>query len=213
MMTVRALSLIVAGLSLTAACAGQTAAPATTLTRPRQDLVALLPDPESGKVGRAIVTGAGATVDLDAPRAATTVAAGQPPAAVTTLAEDEVARLFGDTLSALPLAPRHFTLYFKFESEELTDQSRALVKEVLDAVTARPVPDVIVVGHTDTTGAARANIDLGLRRANTVRTLLVDTGIDARAVEVASHGEAELLVPTADSVYEARNRRVEISVR
>ena len=46
----------------------------------------------------------------------------------------------GDTLSALPLAPRHFTLYFKFESEELTDQSRALVKEVLDAVTARPVP-------------------------------------------------------------------------
>jgi outer membrane protein OmpA-like peptidoglycan-associated protein len=32
-------------------------------------------------------------------------------------------------------------------------------------------------------------------------------------VEVTSHGEADLLVPTADETFEPRNRRVEISVR
>jgi len=33
------------------------------------------------------------------------------------------------------------------------------------------------------------------------------------AIEVRSHGEAELLVPTPDGVFERRNRRVDISVR
>ena len=33
--------------------------------------------------------------------------------------------MFGDALDGLPPAPRHFILYFRFESEELTDESRA----------------------------------------------------------------------------------------
>jgi outer membrane protein OmpA-like peptidoglycan-associated protein len=113
----------------------------------------------------------------------------------------------------MPLPPRHFTVYFKFESEELTDQSRALMRDVLQAVKERPAPDVAVVGHTDTRGKHEANVALGLRRANTVRMLLVETGVDDMAIEAASHGEAQLLVPTRDNVYEPRNRRVEISVR
>ena len=37
-------------------------------------------------------------------------------------------------LSALPPPPQHFTCYFRFESDELTDESRALVPEILQAV-------------------------------------------------------------------------------
>jgi hypothetical protein len=32
-------------------------------------------------------------------------------------------------------------------------------------------------------------------------------------VDVRSHGEADLLVPTSDNTYERRNRRVEVAVR
>jgi peptidoglycan-associated lipoprotein len=46
-----------------------------------------------------------------------------------------------------------------------------------------------------------------------VRTLLVDAGLDPSAIEVTSHGEAELLVRTPDNTYEARNRRVEITIK
>ena len=45
------------------------------------------------------------------------------------------------------------------------------------------------------------------------RTLLVNAGLTRKAIEVTSHGEAELLVKTADGVFEPRNRRVEITVR
>jgi outer membrane protein OmpA-like peptidoglycan-associated protein len=72
---------------------------------------------------------------------------------------------------------------------------------------------VMVVGHTDTMGAPKANIELGLDRATTVRALLVQAGLDASTVEVISHGETDLLVKTPDETPEPRNRRVEISVR
>ena len=106
-----------------------------------------------------------------------------------------------------------FTLFFRFDSEELTDASRAMAPEIIRAVRERPVPDVLIVGHTDTTGTRNSNFALGLRRANTVRNLLRDTGLTAASVDVISHGETELLVPTGNGIFEARNRRVEITVR
>ena len=116
-------------------------------------------------------------------------------------------------MPALPPAPRHFTLYFQFESDELTDESRVVVPEILKTVRERAVPDVAVVGHTDTTGTSRANFELGLKRATTVRNLLVKAGLDASSIEVTSHGEADLLIQTPDETPEPRNRRVEIAVR
>ena len=46
-----------------------------------------------------------------------------------------------------------------------------------------------------------------------MRDLLVAAGLDAALVEVASHGESNPLVPTPDNTAEARNRRVEVTVR
>jgi outer membrane protein OmpA-like peptidoglycan-associated protein len=43
--------------------------------------------------------------------------------------------------------------------------------------------------------------------------LLVQAGLIPAAIDLRSHGEAELLVPTADNVFEPKNRRVEVTVR
>ena len=184
-----------------------------TPERPGDTMVALLPDPDTGAVGKAVVSNASGTADLDTARASTRVTGNRPPGDVTTLGEAEAKTLFGDLLSALPPPPHHFTLYFQFESDALTAESEALVPEVLQAVKDFPFADVVVIGHTDTTGAAVANVELGLRRANVVQKLLLDAGLDGSMVEVTSHGETDLLVPTADDTFEPRNRRVEISVR
>jgi outer membrane protein OmpA-like peptidoglycan-associated protein len=199
----------------TAACASTKTAQAPETPKPRagQDLVVLLGDPSTGVAGRASVSNPHGRVELDQARERTLVGDGAAPTEPVVLSERDAERLFGEVLESLPPEPRHFTLYFRFESEELTDESRQLVQEVVREVKTRPVPDVVAVGHTDTTGAARGNVQLGLRRANAVRTILVDAGLSRSAVSVTSHGEAELLVRTADGVSEPRNRRVEITVR
>ena len=197
--------------ALEVACAGKPHLPAPPETA--RTLVVLLPDPDTGVTGRAFLSNKSGSTDLNAARESSTATPSSTPTAVRTMSEAEVQQVFGDALSALPPAPVHFTLYFKFESDELTDESRALLPQILTTVKERTFPEVLVVGHTDTMGTPRANIDLGLIRANSVRTILVQVGLDPATVEARSHGESDLLVKTPDETPEPRNRRVEISVR
>jgi outer membrane protein OmpA-like peptidoglycan-associated protein len=180
---------------------------------PGQSLIVLLPDPAAGTPGLAAVSNASGTANLAHARDATQVSTNQPPGPVTIISEAELRRLFGDALSALPPPPQHFTLFFRFESDQPTEPSRAMVPEILEAVRTRPAPDVLVVGHTDTTGTPADNVELGFKRATMVRNLLVEAGLAASAIDVTSFGEADLLVSTADDTPEPRNRRVEITVR
>jgi len=184
-----------------------------TPERPADTMVALLPDPDTGVVGKAIVSSPSGSAALETARASTRVKDNRPPGDVTPLDEADAKALFGEVLAALPPASHHFTLYFEFESEALTAESQALVPQVLQAVKDFPFPEVVVIGHTDTTGSAASNVELGLRRANVVRKLLLDAGLEGSIVDVTSHGETDLLVRTPDDTFEPRNRRVEISVR
>jgi peptidoglycan-associated lipoprotein len=176
-------------------------------------LIVLLPDPESGATGRIRVANEFGSADMDAPRTATLVTADGAPGSVTPISDADVQRLFGGALAALPPAPRHFILNFQFESDTLTAESSALVPEILNTVQRLQIPEVVVVGHTDTMGEARANRALGLRRAMSVRDILVHAGLAPSTIEVTTHGEGDLLVKTPDDTPEPRNRRVDITVR
>jgi len=177
------------------------------------ELVVLLPDPDGGGSGRAVVTSASAAVDLASSRDATQVIAHRPPTPAAPLDDARIQQLFGDALATLPPAPKSFNLYFLFDSDELTTETRALLPEILRVVKERPVPDVVAIGHTDTTGTAPSNYQLGLRRATRVRDLLVAAGLDAALISITSAGEGEPLIATPDETPEPRNRRVEIAVR
>jgi len=201
------------GVLLAGGCGPKRVAPQVPTAPPATTLIALLPDPESGVTGHARVTNEFGSANLATARAATQVKADGPPGAVNAVSDADVTRLFGAALVALPPEPRHFTLYFKFESDALTDESSRKVPEILAAVKRLAVPEVVVIGHTDTLGEPKTNIALGLKRAVSVKGVLVEAGITPALIEVSSHGEADLLVKTRDNRAEPRNRRVEISVR
>ncbi len=201
------------GLAIVSSAANCAKTPPVVVPEPPSDLVVLVADPETGTVGAATVSAAGTAVALEGAGMATTIAAGQVPSSPAALPPAEIQRLFGDVLAALPPPARRYLLYFDSGSDTLTPESKTLVAEILATVQARARPDVSVVGHTDTTGAAAANVTLGLRRAGLVRELLIAAGLEAALVEVSSHGESNPVVPTADNIAEARNRRVEVTVR
>ena len=111
------------------------------------------------------------------------------------------------------MLPRRYLLYFQTGGLELTEESRALLPQIVDDVRTRPAADVSVIGHTDTVGSADANEALGLKRAQGMADLLLEQGLKPFALSVESHGESDLLIPTPDETDEPRNRRVEVSVR
>jgi outer membrane protein OmpA-like peptidoglycan-associated protein len=178
----------------------------------RSALVALLPDPEKKTVGRAVVENKAGEADLAKAKAATRVRENERPT-VTTLTDAEVEKNFGEALSALPPPTPVFVLHFRFESDELTPESRGLLPQILKIVRQHPLANVVVTGHTDTMGTPEANFQLGLKRATFVRNRLIAAGLQADRIEVSSLGETDPLIRTRDGIAEPRNRRVDIAIR
>jgi outer membrane protein OmpA-like peptidoglycan-associated protein len=176
-----------------------------------RDRIVLLPDPE-GRTGAVTVKTASGETLLDQPfRTADVEKGGQ--AEIRTLNPEEVKQQFGPALTAQPLRPVSFTLYFLEGKDELTVESRPTLELIKVELARRPAPEITVIGHTDRVGSVSLNDVLSLKRAEAVRQALIQSGMAALQIEVAGRGEREPLVPTEDEVSEPRNRRVEISVR
>jgi outer membrane protein OmpA-like peptidoglycan-associated protein len=201
-------------LILSAGCSKPKPAPAPPpppATKPVENLIVLLP--EGGRTGQITVSNAGGSQDLDQPYGAVRIASNTSAPSPFVMDRSEADRIFGPTLAVLPTAIANFTLLFEENSDQLTAESRALLPKIIDAIRERRSTDITVTGHTDTTDTSDANYRMGLRRAEGIAELLRGMGVERQNLFVASHGESDPAVKTADSVREPRNRRVEVIVR
>ena len=174
----------------------------------------VLLEDQGGRVGAITVMNESGSQTLDTARAGTRVGSARgAPGAPKAVDRREIQATWGEALAASPMRPRTYVFYFLFDSDALTEQSRAQMPAILDSIRRFPAPEVAVTGHTDRVGPEAVNARLGLRRAEAIRGALIDAGIEPALLEVTSHGEANPIVPTADEVPEPRNRRVEVTVR
>ncbi len=179
----------------------------------KKTTVVLLPDPD-GRVGHITVANEAGSVDITEAAEATVVTGRKKlPSSPEKMSDDQITTEFGQVLSVLPEPPVHFILYFKRQSEMLTDDAIKVIPELLETIEKRNSQDVSVVGHADTSGNPKYNLKLSKKRATVVTRLLVEKGLAPGYIKTTSHGEANLLIKTADNVNEPRNRRVEVIVR
>jgi len=151
-------------------------------------------------------------VVLDKPYAAARQMSTGGPQPYTSNAQ-EVQALFGAALAAQPKRPTTFTLYFEEGTEEFTPESKRILDSVLGEIATYPVPDIVVVGHTDAVGNDKVNDELSLRRAGIVRAALLARGVAPDGIVTVGRGKRQPRKATADGVAEPLNRRVEIVVR
>ena len=200
-------------LAAIAAAALLAAACASLDRKPRgPELFAVIPSGADGHIGAIVVHRAGRSQVVNTAYGAQRILQDGSVRAEQ-LTEAQVRRDFGPTLDALPGRPTSFTLYFLEGRDELTAESRVELEKVFGELRRRPLPDVMVIGHTDTVGGLAYNDRLSLARAERLREMLIGLGIPGDRIQAAGRGKRELMVPTEDNVSEARNRRVEISVR
>jgi len=132
---------------------------------------------------------------------------------VYTGTDREMMNLFGEAIEYLPPAPTYYTVYFKTDTTELTPESRVLVEDIYLEILRRPVPELIVIGHTDTRASTAYNLKLSAARAELVRQQLIAEGADPALISLEARGESDLHVDTPDNTDEPKNRRVVINVR
>jgi len=124
---------------------------------------------------------------------------------------EEFRKTFAAASEALPPKVMTYTLYFEFGSENLTAESSRTLETILSEVATRAAAEILLVGHSDAPGTPEANLALSVRRAEAMRDLVVARGVPAGIVTATGVGDADPEV--SSDVEEARNRRVEITVR
>lgn len=99
---------------------------------------------------------------------------------------------------------------FQVASATLAPRSQRAVEQVADLLRSASRGPVLVEGHTDATGPEETNLALSRARAQAVRAILVQQGVEGSRIEALGMGEAEPVATNESADGRSRNRRVEI---
>lgn len=101
---------------------------------------------------------------------------------------------------------RSYAPIFEEGAESLFDQLKQAMSENPDHI-------ILITGHTDSTGPADKNMELGQQRADAFRDALVRKGIDRKRIITISRGEEEPIAPNNTPEGRAANRRVQLKMK
>lgn len=86
------------------------------------------------------------------------------------------------------------------------------IERIAETLVKYPDTVIQVEGHTDSTGTESYNMDLSAQRAEAVKNLLVQKGVDPSRILSMSLGESKPIASNNSDYGRAQNRRVEIKV-
>ncbi|WP_020207541.1 OmpA family protein [Gilvimarinus chinensis] len=97
-------------------------------------------------------------------------------------------------------------IYFGHNSAEIPEQMESALVSLADTLKDQTDSNLIIVGHSDSTGTYEHNVGLSHNRAEAVKRKLLGYGVDASDIKVVGVGSA-MADPNSDSQF---NRRVEV---
>jgi outer membrane protein OmpA-like peptidoglycan-associated protein len=102
---------------------------------------------------------------------------------------------------------------FTFGTAEFTgtDAIQQLDK-VADVMKTNPEMEVKIIGHTDSVGADKYNMDLSLKRAKAIKGYLVKKGVAGERLMTEGRGKKTPIATNDTEEGRARNRRIELTV-
>lgn len=103
-------------------------------------------------------------------------------------------------------------ILFDVNSSTLRPASQQNLNDLVASLEEYEGTDVLVVGHTDSTGADEYNQSLSERRADAARTFLTGAGLDPDRVTAVGRGESEPIASNDTEAGRQENRRVEIAI-
>ena len=120
---------------------------------------------------------------------------------------EERERALASTKAALAAA-----VYFEYDSDELSADSRSTLDAKLPILRANAALRIRIAGHTDERGSDEYNLALGQRRAASVKRYLTDQGVDGTRLDIVSYGEERPAVTESSEEAWRMNRRAEFEI-
>lgn len=102
---------------------------------------------------------------------------------------------------------------FKTGKSALRPSAREKLNQVADVLLENKGKSIQVVGHTDSQGKSGYNQQLSEKRAQSVRTYLVERGVASDRITAIGKGESQPVASNDNATGRTENRRVEIIIQ
>lgn len=103
-------------------------------------------------------------------------------------------------------------IQFETDQATLLPSSFTQLDKVVEFMQQYPKSEIVVRGHTDSTGTNAHNDELSRLRAEAVRSYLVTKGVSASRISVEGKGSRQPIAPNSTEEGRAENRRVEFGI-
>ncbi len=103
-------------------------------------------------------------------------------------------------------------VYFEKGSWSLSPESRQILRDKALWLLDHPWVNVVVQGHSDEAGTDEFNFALGDRRAGSVKSFLIEAGIERGRMAAVSYGREKPADMGSGEDAKAKNRRVHIAI-
>ncbi len=112
-----------------------------------------------------------------------------------------------ETRNTLDMLKGEQTVYFDFDTAKLDSDSYSTLAKHADFLAKNPGQSIVIEGHCDSRGTPEYNIALGERRAKSIETYLMNSGVSGSQISIVSYGEEKPAVNGTTEAAFAKNRR------
>ncbi len=103
-------------------------------------------------------------------------------------------------------------ILFDIDRAELQPAARENLRQLATILRKYPDTNILIEGHTDSTGSEEHNLVLSRARAQAVANFLAQLGVDATRFTIMGYGESQPVADNATVEGRRLNRRVDIAV-
>jgi outer membrane protein OmpA-like peptidoglycan-associated protein len=103
-------------------------------------------------------------------------------------------------------------LMFDFDSDRIRPEAATNLRNLANSLEKYPGSDLLIVGHTDSTGSDSYNQQLSERRAQATANYLATSGVARTRLRTAGRGESEPIADNGTTTGQQQNRRVEVAI-
>jgi outer membrane protein OmpA-like peptidoglycan-associated protein len=103
-------------------------------------------------------------------------------------------------------------IFFETAKADLQQESFAELDRVVKLLEDNPTMEILISGHTDSTGSPALNKQLSEARAKAVQTYLIGKSVSAKRLQSKGFGDAKPIAPNSTDAGRQQNRRVEFTI-
>lgn len=101
---------------------------------------------------------------------------------------------------------------FASSKADLTPKSTQILDKLINVLKEYPETNILVVGHTDSTGSDVFNMNLSEKRAKSVTNYFTKNGVSSGRITTKWYGETQPAYDNATPEGRSKNRRVNIAI-